>query len=151
MRKISVLLSVLMAAGLMAACASMYMGGGSLVDPGYKPQQILVTYRNEGTVPPNTEYLLVRTERGEAIYERNTIKDDGALFETRWSDAEGDHFAGWVAMVGLAFEVVVPKDRRKPAKRFVYTTGNWESIKVDGIERPVPRQPKAPDSMLIPK
>ena len=151
MRKISAFLAASMAALLTAACASMFMGGGSLVDPGFKPQQVLVTYRNEGTVPPNTEYLLVRTERGEAIYERDTLKNDGALFETRWSDADGDHFAGWVAMVGLAFEVVVPKDRKQPAKRFVYTKGNWESIKIDGVERPVPRQPKDPDSMLIPR
>ena len=134
-----------------AGCASMFMQGGSLVDAGYKPPQVLVSYRAEGTVPPNTEYLLIKTEKGEAIYERNMTDGSGALFETTWTDDKGDHFAGWVSMVETAYEVVVPKDRKQPAKRYVYTKGLWAPVEVGGVERPVPAMPKEPDSTLIPK
>lgn len=144
-------LFALAAAAMLAACASMFMKGGSLVDPGYAPPQVLVSYRSEGPTPPNTDYLLIRTERGEAIFERNTANGSGALFETRWSDAEGDHFAGWVAMMGIAYHVVVPKDRRQPAKRFVYPKGTWQAVTVDGVERPLPLQPTPPVSTLIPR
>jgi hypothetical protein len=132
-------------------CASMFMKGGSLVDAGFQPPQVLVSYRCECTAPPNTEYLLIKTDKGEAIYERNMADGSGALFETKWTDEKGDHFAGWVAMVSTAYEVVVPKDRKQPAKRYVYTKGLWAPVEINGIERPVPAMPMEPVSTLVPK
>ncbi len=98
-------------------CASMFMKGGTLAPAGYQPQKVLVTYQAEGTVPPNAEYLLVQTEKGETMFERSA-DGSGTLFETRWSDDQGDHFAGWVA-TSHGYEFIVPKDRKLPAKRFV--------------------------------
>ncbi len=121
---------------VIAGCASMFMKGGSLAPAGYQPPKVLVTYQAEGAVPPGVTYLLVQTEKGEAIFERSP-DGSGALFETKWTDEKGDHFAGWVA-TSHAYEYVVPKDRRQAAKRFVYPAGYYTVQAVGGIERPVP-------------
>jgi len=134
---------------LSAACASMFMKGGSLVMVGYQPQEVLVTYRAEGTVPPGATYLLVRTEKGEAMFERS-VDGSGALFETRWTDDKGDHFAGWVA-TSHAYEFVVPKDRMQAAKRYVYPDGFYTLQNVGGQERPVPVTAVDPVATLVPK
>jgi hypothetical protein len=134
---------------LSTACASMFMKGGSLVTVGYQPQQVLVTYRAEGTVPPGATYLLVRTEKGEAMFERSA-DGSGALFETRWTDDKGDHFAGWVA-TSHAYEFVVPMDRMQAAKRYVYPAGFYTLQSVGGQERPVPVAAVEPVATLIPK
>lgn len=134
---------------LSTACASMFMKGGSLAPAGYQPQKALVTYRAEGTVPPGISYLLVQTEKGEALFERSA-DGSGALFETRWTDDKGDHFAGWVA-TSHAYEFVVPKDRKQAAKRYVYPASFYTLQNIGGLERPVPVAAVDPVATLIPK
>ena len=133
---------------LIAGCASMFMKGGTLTSADYTPEKVLVSYRAEGTVPPNTKYLLVQTVKGEAIYEKSS--DSGALFETCWKDAKGQHFAGWVA-TSHGYEFVVPEDRTKPAKKFVYPKGFYSIETVDAIARPVPIPGIDPVATLIPE
>lgn len=130
-------------------CASMFMKGGSLANAGYQPQKVLVTYKAEGATPPGTTYLLVLTERGEAMFERSP-DGSGALFETRWTDDQGDHFAGWVA-TSHGYEFVVPRDRGKPAKRYVYPKGYYTLQTVNGQERPVPVAAVDPVATLVPQ
>jgi hypothetical protein len=132
-----------------AGCASMFMKGGSLAPAGFQPQKVLVTYHAEGSVPPGTTYLLVMTEKGEAMFEQGA-DGSGALFETRWTDSSGDHFAGWVA-TSHAYEFIVPKDRRKPAKRYVYPKGYYSLQTVGDQERPVPVTAMEPVATLYPK
>jgi hypothetical protein len=137
-------------AGILAfGCASMFMKGGSLAPAGYQPQKVLITYRAEGAVPPGAEYLLVLTEKGEALFERSP-DGSGALFETRWSDEKGTHFAGWVA-TSHAYEFVVPKDRTQPAKRYVYPKGYYSLQTIGDQERPVPAVAVDPVATLFPK
>ena len=134
---------------LSTACASMFMKGGSLVPAGYQPQKVLVTYAAEGAVPQGASYLLVQAEKGEAMFERSA-DGSGALFETRWTDDKGDHFAGWVATIH-AYEFVVPKDRKQAAKRYVYPAGFYTLQTVGGLERPVPVVAVDPVATLMPK
>jgi hypothetical protein len=134
---------------LIAGCASMFMKGGSLAPAGYEPQKVLVSYRAEGAVPQGAEYLLVMTDKGESMFERSP-DGSGALFETRWSDDKGDHFAGWVA-TSHAYEYIVPKDRRRQAKRYVYPAGFYTVQEIGGQERPVPAVAVDPVATLIPK
>ena len=140
------LLTMLM---VMIGCASMFMKGGSLAPAGYQPQKVMVTYRAEGSVPPGVTYLLVRTEKGEAMFERSA-DGSGSLFETSWTDDKGDHFAGWVA-TSHGYEYVVPKDRKQPAKRYVYPKGFYTLQNVGDQERPVPVVAVDPVSTLIPQ
>ena len=100
---------------ILFGCASAFMKGGTLVSAGYNPQKVLVTYKAEGTVPPNVVYQLVDTEWGEAIFEKST-DGSGALFVLHWEDEEGEHFGGWVAR-SSGYEFVVPFDRTKSVKK----------------------------------
>jgi len=132
-----------------AGCASMFMKGGALAPAGYQPQKVVVAYTADGAVPANVNYQLVLTEKGEAMFERSP-DGSGALFETRWTDEKGDHFAGWVA-TSHAYEFVVPKDRAKPAKRYVYPKGSYTVQSVGGQERPTPTMAMDPVATLTPR
>ena len=142
-------LSIGLASLLITGCASMFMKGGTLAPAGYTPVKILVSYRAEGTVPPDAKYLLVQTDKGEAIFEKSS-DGSGTLFETFWKDAKGHHFAGWVA-TSHGYEFVVPEDRTKPAKKFVYPKGFYSIETVDAIARPVPIPGIDPVATLIPE
>jgi hypothetical protein len=146
--KIKVSLLMFFSVILVTACASMFMQGGSLAPAGYRAN-ILVNYDAKGTVPPGVTYHLVKTDKGEAIFERSP-DGSGALFETHWTDKDGDHFAGWVA-TSHGYEFVVPKDRKKPAKKYVYPSGYYELKERDGITRPIPTAAIDPVATLIPK
>lgn len=128
----------------------MFFGGGSLVKRNYHIPKILVEYDTEGTVPEGVDYLLVETEKGEAIFERS--KDgSGALMETHWKDEEGDHYAGWVR-TSHGYEYVIPVDRNQKGKKYVYVANTYSIIKIDGIDRPVPFDKNVePVAFLIPK
>ena len=143
------ILSVLSVVFLVAGCASAFMKGGSLVKEGYKPKRVVVAYKAVGTVPPNVEYQLVETDKGMAMYERSN-DGSGTLFETHWKDAQGDHYAGWVA-TSHGFEFVIPVDRKKEAKRYVYPKGYYSLKTINDIERPVPVVALDPVAKLIPK
>ena len=132
---------------LATGCASWFMNGGALVDEDYYPN-VIVKYDAEGTVPAGVNYLLVRTEEGEAIFERS-LNGSGALFLNHWEDEDGDHFAGWVSK-RHGYEFVVPKDRTQPAKKFVYPAGYYTILEINGIERPVPVIEIEPVATLIP-
>ena len=134
---------------LAVGCASMFISGGSLVPAGFKPQNILITYRAEGTVPPGVGYQLVQTEKGTAILERSP-DGSGTLFQTSWRDEQGEHFAGWVK-TSHGYEFVVPLDRSKPAKKYVYPKGFYSIQEINGISRPVPTTTMEPVARLIPQ
>jgi hypothetical protein len=145
-KKLVVLLAVVF---LATGCASAFMKGGSLVREGYQPKKVVVAYKAVGTVPPNVEYQFVETEKGMAIFERSS-DGSGTLFETHWKDQQGDHYAGWVA-TSHGFEFVVPVDRKKEAKRYVYPKGYYSLKTINDIERPVPVVALDPVARLIPK
>jgi len=146
MKKASCIVAVL-AVGI-AACASMFMKGGDLVDERYQPKKILVTYSAEGNVPAGVQYFLIETDKGPAIFERSQ-NGSGALFLTRWQDKDGDHYAGWVA-TSHGYEYVIAK-RTGIVKKYVYPKGYYSVKEVDGQERPVPDVPIDPVAKLIPK
>ena len=132
----------------LGGCASMFMGGGRLVSRNSKPREVVVNYRAEGAVPPNVTYQLVQTEKGLAMFERSA-DGSGALLETRWTDEAGDHFAGWVR-TSHAYEFVVPAERTKPVKGFVYAKGYYTFQNIDGVNRPVPTVKIGPVRTLHP-
>lgn len=143
------LFSILIAL-LILGCASMFMKGGTLVPKDYKIQKIIVSYRAEGIVPTGVKYFLIETEKGLAIFEQSG-DGSGALFETHWIDDQGDHFAGWIA-TSHGYEFVIPSDRTKEGKKFVYPVKTYRVERIDAIERPVPIDPKTePVARLIPK
>ena len=150
---------------LVSGCASVFFQGGTLVPKGYDVQKVIVAYRAEGTVPARVNYFLVKTAEGLAILERSE-DGSGPLFQTHWQDHQGDHFAAWVgpsfvpkswhgskaAGQGHAYEFIVPFDRSKEAKKFVYPKGTYRIHEIDGIFRPIPKDPKTkPVATLIPK
>ncbi len=130
-------------------CAPTLMKGGSLVKAGYQAKEVIVSYRAEGIVPPGVKYLLIETGSGQAIFEK-TADGSGALFETRWRDDKGDHFAAWVA-TSHGYEFIVPVDRTKEAKKFVYPAETYAIKEIGGISRPVPLNPVEPAARLIPE
>lgn len=136
---------------ILNGCASMFMKGGALAPKGYKPQKEIVAYSAEGTVPTGVKYFLVGTDKGEAIFERSDADGSGALFLTRWTDDQGDHFAGWVAK-SHGYEFVIPADRSKEGKKYVYPVNTYRIKMMDGIQRPVPNDPKIePVARLFPE
>jgi hypothetical protein len=134
---------------LLGACASAFMKGGALVGAGYQPLEVIVTYKAEGTVPPNVVYQLVDTERGEALFEKS-LDGSGTLFLLRWEDKDGDHFGGWVAR-SHGYEFVIPKDRRQNAKKFFYPVGTYRYEKLAEGGRIVSNYPASPVATLIPQ
>ena len=153
---------------LLSGCAtvmSTFSQGGKVVPKGYNIQKVIVAYRAEGEVPARVQYFLIETDEGLAIFERSE-DGSGSLLQTRWQDDQGDHFAVWVSPPfipirlqsskhyrgGPAYEFVVPFDRSKEAKRFVYQKGKFTIQIINGIARPVPKDPEIkPVATLIPK
>ena len=130
-------------------CASAFMKGGKLMSAGYIPQNVIVSYKAEGTVPPGVVYQLVNTEWGEAMFEKSP-DGSGALFLTRWQDIEGDHFGGWVA-TSHGYEFVVPLNRTQNAKKYVYVHGTYRYEETGGGGRLVPTVKVDPVATLIPQ
>ena len=129
-------------------CASWFMNGGVMVDKDYVPE-IIIKYKAEGVVPSGVDYLLVRTENGESIFERS-LDGSGVLFQAHWEDEEGDHYAGWVSK-SHGYEFIVPKDKKnQPTKKFVYPAGYYNVTEIDGVMRPVPLYEIEPVAVLIP-
>ncbi len=137
-----------------SGCMQMFLGGGELVSDNYEPQKVIVSYRGEGTLPAGVNYFLIEDEEGLAIFEQ---MDDGSgtLFQTRWQDSQGDHFCAWVkgnTGSSHAYEFIVPTDRSKTAKKYVYPAGTWDTRKVNGMTRLVPDDPDVEHvATLIPK
>lgn len=149
-KMLKALLTIIVVSFISSGCASMFMKGGTLVPKGYKVQKVIVAYRAEGTVPARVQYFLVETDKGQAIFERSE-DGSGALFQTHWIDDQGDHFAGWVA-TSHGYEFVIPTDRTKEGKKYVYPVKTYRIKMIDGIQRPVPNDPKTePVARLIPK
>jgi len=144
------LLTIIVVCFVLFGCASTFMKGGTLVPNGYRIQNVIVAYRAEGTVPARVQYFLIETDNVQAIFERSE-DGSGALFQTHWVDDQGDHFAGWVA-TSHGYEFVIPTDRTKEGKKYVYPVGRYRIETIDGIRRPVPNDPKPePVARLIPK
>ena len=133
----------------LSSCASAFMKGGALVSSGYQPKKVLITYKAEGTLPPNVVYQLVDTERGEAIFEKSP-DGSGVLFLLRWKSDEGDHFGGWVA-TSHGYEFLVPFDRKKNAKKYFYYAGTYSYEKLGETGRLVPIVKLDPVATLIPQ
>ncbi|MCK5310635.1 MAG: hypothetical protein KAJ62_00900 [Desulfobacteraceae bacterium] len=149
-KKIKTLLTIAIAGFLLSGCASSFIKGGAMVPRGYEIQKIVVSYRAVGIVPERTDYLLIETDNGEAMFEKSE-DGSGVLFLTRWSDDKGDHFAGWVA-TSHGYEFVIPKDRTKEGQKYFYMKGTFLVKDIDGLRRPVPNNPDTePVARLIPK
>ena len=147
-----------------SGCASLkvqnaFLQGGTVVPENYNVQKVIVSYRAEGTVSERIKYFLIETDGVLSIFERSE-DGSGSLLQTRWQDDQGDHFAAWVSppfiskrlQSGPAYEFVVPFDRSKEAKRFVYQKGKFTIQMINGITRPVPKDPEIqPVATLIPK
>jgi len=127
-------------------CSPALVGGRS-VSSDYRPQRVLVSYRNKGSSP--ADFSLVETEHGLAILERRRKEQTGVLYETHWKSERGDHFGVWVGSKH-AYEVIVPADRTQNAE--LYHCLDFELRTVDGITRPVQNIYGAePALVLIPK
>jgi hypothetical protein len=155
---------------LLSGCAtvmSTFSQGGKVVTKDYNIQKVIVAYRAEGEVPARVQYFLVETDEGLAIFERSE-DGSGTLIQAHWQDDQGDHFASWVIPLpgfsflferprlsgccGPAYEFIVPLDRSKKAKKFVYPKQTYSIKKINWISRPVPKDPKTePVATLIPK
>ena len=129
--------------------ASAVMKGGALVGAGYQPKKILITYKAEGTVPPNIVYQLVETDRGEAIFEKSP-DGSGTLFLLHWKDDDGDHFGDWVA-TSHGYEFVVPFNRSKNAKKYFYSASTFSYEPQGDSGRLVPIAKMDPVATLIPQ
>jgi hypothetical protein len=134
---------------ILLGCASSFMKGGTLVPAKYTPRKVLVMYKAEGIVPPNVVYQLVDTEWGEAMFEKSP-DGSGAVFLLRWEDEKGVHFGGWVAKSN-GYEFVVPLDRTKNVKKYVYPAGTFRYEKVGTNGRLVPTMKIDPVATLIPQ
>ena len=120
--------------------------GGRMVSSAFRPQRVLVSYRNKGKSP--ADFSLVETERGLAILERMRKEQTGVLYETRWSSERGDHFAVWVGCKH-AYEFVVPADRTQNAE--LYHRVDFALGTIEGITRPVQNiWGTQPELVLIP-
>ena len=129
------------------SCASILIEGGKPVRKGKTPANVLVKYRAEGTVPDNIEYELVRTDKGDAIFEKSP-DGSGTLFFNHWSDEAGDHFS---VIVINAYEFIVPADRSLPAEKYVYPDGTFTYKFRNGVKTPVPNNNDVePVAILIP-
>lgn len=127
-------------------CSPALVGGRS-VSSDYRPQRVLVSYRNKGSSP--ADFSLVETEHGLAILERRRKEQTGVLYETHWKSERGDHFGVWVGSKH-AYEVIVPADQTQNAE--LYHCLDFELRTVDGITRPVQNIYGAePALVLIPK
>jgi hypothetical protein len=130
-------------------CASMFIGGGSLVTNGYRPLKIIAQYRVEGAVPPNVEYLLIETEKGKAIFEKSP-DGSGTLFQTYWNDKDGDHYSAWVKS-RHGYEYIMPTGKTGPVKKYLYPAGFYSVQTIGGVARPVPSTQIDPVATLYPK
>jgi hypothetical protein len=128
--------------------------GARSVDSKFEVKRTVVAYeKGEGEFPPEAEYLLIETEKGLALLERDTKKGGGILFEEQWLDDAGDLHFGAVLQAGRSsgWEFVIPADRSKPAMRHYYAklTG-CRSTKVRGILTNC-QDKKTSSGTLIPK
>jgi hypothetical protein len=133
MKVLFISLGLLFAVG---CTASMFMRGGMLVNEGYTPGKVLAKYNTVGE-SAGVEYWLIETKKGKrAIYERYN-DGRGALFQTYWRGADGDHYASWVA-TGAAFEIVISQDLSANGKKFIYNNKYYWIKRIDEVRRPVP-------------
>jgi hypothetical protein len=111
---------------LASGCASWFMNGGKLVDPGYAPA-VKASYTapactmadgSSAAGPANIRFQLVQEGSGTGIFERSQ-DGSGAVITNQWADGDGDHYFGWVQSNG--WEYVIPRDASKQPVRRVYT------------------------------
>ena len=128
--------------------------GGRFASNSLAGKRILVAYRSEGRADSRPEYYLVETEKGIALFER-VPGGIGSLIKNHWREADGDHFAIWGEVLGSrvpAFEFVLPVDRTKKGKAFIYPEGSYSVLKIEGRYRPATSIPNPPPSFwLVPK
>lgn len=131
-----------------ASVLSSLLQGGTIVGDDYQPKRIIVSYRAEGVVPENTKYFLIETKEGEeAIWEK--VTDGRSAICTAYRQTEqGDHFSCWVPGQN-GFEYIIPKDRSKEAKRFIYPSGKYKALR--GSMAVVPLKDFSPATRLIPE
>jgi len=130
------------------------VSGGKIVSK-VDSDHVLVAYKPKGIFPPGTKWHLIRTEEGLALRERsNNGNGNNAIINHAWDDNAGHHFVIWASALGeqsTAFEYVVPYDHIKPASRYVYPSGSYTILKMNGVRRPVPyKPPHSPAALLFP-
>lgn len=122
MRSIPLLISMCV---LTNGCASMFMNGGKLVDPGYAaPVVAAYTVQTcamaDGSTlpgPAGIQFQLVQDASGVGIFERSA-DGSGAVITNHWGDANADHYFGWVQSSG--WEYVIPRTTAYQPVRIVY-------------------------------
>jgi hypothetical protein len=121
--------AILAASGIIAiGCASWFMNGGKLVESDYAPK-VKASYRvptctnlADGSSiagPADITFLLVEDAGGPGVFERSP-DGTGAVITNRWSEADGEHYFGWVQANG--WEYIVPSDPSRKPTRVVYTS-----------------------------
>ena len=125
-----ILFSALVLSIAAGGCVSWFLKGAAPVNARYQPN-VLIEYKSEGPAPAGATYLLVQTERGEAMFERSA-DGSGAVISHRWHDKDGDHFACWVPN-RQAWVYDVPTDRSQPATRTVYPAGMYILTKIPDV------------------
>jgi hypothetical protein len=140
--------------GCTSIAASMCLHGGSYINDEKTIEKVIIRYRTEQLESQGVQYRLVQTKKGMAIFERSP-DGSGSLFETHWTDQDGDHFALWIYIAGggdqmPGYEFVVPEDRTQNAKLYIYPYGTYLIQVIDGVKRPVPISKANPAKILIP-
>ena len=137
MKAVAVAVAGLLCALGTSGCASMFMHGGKLVDPGYNGA-VKTSFRaptcnvNGSAVNgPDVVFEVVQDASGPALFERSP-NGSGAVITNYWSDDKADHYFGWVLSNG--WEYVISKDPAVPSTRLVYT--GVQLSEVGGVTKP---------------
>lgn len=128
--------------------------GGRFASNSLEGKRIVAAYRAEERPESRREYYLLETADGPALLER-VPRGVSSLIKNHWREGENDHFALWGEFLDSrvpAFEFVLPVDRTKKGKAFIYPEGTYSILKIDGRNRPATAIPNpSPTFWLIPK
>lgn len=143
MKTLVALLAVVLCTGCFSKLVSNQMIGADYVKQ--LPAETLARYSihkctltaYESTIdgPVGTTYYLEQGETGLALYELNE-DGKGARITNHWEADDGDHFFTMVKR-SHAWEYIIPKDRKQPAKRLVYTGGAYSTATDGDLVKPV--------------
>jgi hypothetical protein len=139
---------------LVGILASGCIHGGRVAFSSLDGKKIVAAYRAEGRGSSHPDYYLIQTDRGLVLFER-VPGGLGSLIKHHWREADEDHFAIWGELLDTrvpAFEFVIPADRTRKGKAFIYPEGTYSLLKINGRYRPETAIPNPiPSFWLVPK
>lgn len=132
----------------------------SIVDSKYIPEKILVTYKPIIINGKEATCYLIETSKGLAIYE-SFEQQNGSICSMHWDDEKNDYIGCYEGRRD-AWRYVVPKDRKKDARRYYYgiragfpkpkyINGGFEIDTINGVEQVIEKDPFAIPSILSPE